>query len=253
MFFDSHAHLNDPQFDADREAVIAKMKEQNVGGMMNVGCCYASSLDAIRLAQTYDWCYAAVGTHPEDAQEVDEDLIARYRELCNDPRVKAIGEIGLDYYYDSNPPREVQKRAFHLQMQLAEELSMPVIIHDRDAHGDCMQIVDEFPKVKGVFHCYSGAIEMAKELVKRGWYIGFTGVVTFKNARKAVQVAEWLPLSRLLIETDCPFMAPEPHRGTRNDPSYVPLMAEKIAQIKGISTEAVEKATWQNAHELFRI
>lgn len=253
MFFDSHAHLTDARFDEDREAVIAKMQQAGVCGMIDVGCNYESSLAAIGLSGQYDWCYAAVGTHPEDAPEVDAAMLARYRELCAQPKVKAIGEIGLDYYYDSNPPHEVQKQAFRLQMQLAQELSMPVIIHDRDAHGDCMQIVDEFPQVRGVFHCYSGAVEMAKELVKRGWYIGFTGVVTFKNARKALEVAEWLPLSRLLIETDCPYMAPEPHRGTRNDPSYVPLTAKKIAEIKGIAVETVEKATWDNAHTLFGI
>ena len=147
----------------------------------------------------------------------------------------------------------MQQAAFRRQMALAQELGMPVIIHDREAHGDCLEIVSEFPQVRGVFHCFSGSVETAQELVRRGWYIGFTGVVTFKNARKAVEVAEWTPLSRILIETDCPYMAPEPHRGQRNAPGLVPLVAKKIAELKGIREEQVAKATWENARKLFRL
>ena len=252
MYFDSHAHLNDPCFDEDREAVIEKIKAAQVSGMLNIGCCHASSLDCIAMAEKYDWVWAAIGTHPDTADEVDEALIETYRGLCSHPRVKAIGEIGLDYHYET-VPREIQKRAFRLQMELAQELNMPVVIHEREAHGDAMEILYDFPTVTGVFHCYSGSLEMAKELVRRGWSIGFTGVVTFKNARKAVEVAEWLPLDRMLIETDCPFMAPEPHRGRRNDPSFVPLVAQKIAQLRGLTPEQVAEATTQNAHRLFRL
>ena len=214
--------------------------------MMNIGCDLPSSETSVRLAETYPWVWAAVGSHPDDADHVDEARIAVYRELCKHPRVKAIGEIGLDYHYE-DVPREVQKQAFRMQMALAQELSLPVVVHEREAHEDGLHIVDEFPAVRGVFHCYSGSLELAKELIKRGWYIGFTGVITFKNARKAVEVAEWLPLSRTLIETDCPYMAPEPYRGRRNDPSLVPFVAAKIAQLRGLTPEDIGKATSENA------
>ena len=253
MYFDSHAHLSDRKFDSDREAVIARMQENGVTGMVDVGCDRASSLLAVRMAERYGWCWAAVGTHPDSAPEVTDALLDEYRALCQSPRVCAIGEIGLDYFYPDNPPRAVQKAAFRRQMALAQELGMPVIIHDREAHGDCLEIVSEFPQVRGVFHCFSGSVETAQELVRRGWYIGFTGVVTFKNARKAVEVAEKIPLDRILIETDCPYMAPEPFRGCRNDPSLVPFVAKKIAALRGISAEDVAAATAENARRLFRI
>ena len=252
MYFDSHAHLSDRKFDSDREAVIARMQGNGVTGMVDVGCDRASSLLAVRMAERHGWCWAAVGTHPDSAPEVTDALLDEYRALCQSPRVRAIGEIGLDYHYE-DIPREIQKNAFRMQLALAQELSMPVVVHEREAHEDGMRIIDEFPEVKGVFHCYSGSLEMAKELVKRGWYIGFTGVITFKNARKAVEVAEWLPLSRTLIETDCPYMAPEPFRGRRCVPSMVPQMAKKIAEIKGLAPEAVAQATFRNAVTLFRL
>lgn len=252
MYFDSHAHLNDERFQKDFEEILARMKHSGVTAMMNIGCDLPSSENSVRLAETYPWVWAAVGSHPDDADHVDEARIAVYRELCKHPRVKAIGEIGLDYHYE-DVPREVQKQAFRMQMALAQELSLPVVVHEREAHEDGLRIVDEFPDVKGVFHCYSGSLEMAKELVKRGWYIGFTGVVTFKNARKAVEVAENIPLDRILIETDCPYMAPEPYRGRRNDPSLVPFVAAKIAQLRGLAPEDIGKATSENARRLFCI
>ena len=252
MYFDSHAHLDDRRFDGDRDALFADLKQCGVGLVMNVGCDLPSSERSVALAHRYPFVYAAVGSHPDDADSVDGRLLDRYRALAADGRVRAIGEIGLDYHYE-DVPREVQKRAFRMQMALARELSLPVVVHEREAHEDGLRIVDEFPEVKGVFHCYSGSLEMAKELVRRGWYIGFTGVITFKNARKAVEVAEWLPLSRTLIETDCPYMAPEPHRGHRNDSRYVPLVADRIAEIKGVSPQEVETATTENAKRLFRI
>ena len=253
MYFDSHAHLDAPEFDADRAAIIEKMQTAQVTGMMDVGCDAASSRRAVQLAERYDWCWAAVGTHPDSAPEVTDALLAEYRALCQNPRVRAIGEIGLDYHYPDNPPREVQREAFRRQLALAQELRLPVIVHDRDAHGESLELVEQFPDVRGVFHCYSGSLETAKRLVALGWYIGFTGVITFKNARKAVEVAEWLPLSRTLIETDCPYMTPEPYRGRRNDPSLVPYMAAKIAEIKGISPEQVARATAENAKKLFAL
>jgi len=249
MYFDSHAHLDDGRFQEDFDDILARMKENGVTAMMNIGCDLPSSENSVRLAQTYDWIWAAVGSHPDDAAQVDEARIEEYRALCEYPRVKAIGEIGLDYHYE-DPPRDVQQRAFRMQMELAQKLSLPVVIHEREAHEDGLRIISDFPDVTGVFHCFSGSYEMAKELIRRGWYIGFTGVVTFKNARKAVEVAEKIPLDRILIETDCPYMAPEPFRGRRNDPSLVPFVAKKIAEIRGISAEEAAAAT---AKRLFRL
>ena len=194
-----------------------------------------------------------MGSHPDVADEVDEALIAQYRELCKqNPKVKAIGEIGLDYHYE-DIPRDIQKKAFRMQMALAAELDLPVIVHEREAHEDGMRIVDEFPTVKGVFHCYSGSAEMAKELVKRGWYIGFTGVLTFKNARKSIEVASSIPRDRIDIETDCPYMAPVPFRGKRNDPGKVVHMAAKLGEIWGVSTEEAAEVTQENGKRLYRM
>ena len=252
MYFDSHAHLDDTRFQADFDEVLARMRENGVTGMMNIGCDLPSSERSVALAERYNWIWAAVGSHPDDADHVDGALIEAYRTLCKNPRVRAIGEIGLDYHYE-DVPRDIQKKAFRMQLQLARETGMPVVVHEREAHGDALEILDDFTDVHGVFHCYSGSLEMAKELVRRGWHIGFTGVITFKNARKAVEVAEWLPLSRTLIETDCPYMAPEPFRGRRCEPGMVPQMAKKIAEIKGVDTERVAEATRRNAYELFRL
>lgn len=252
MYFDSHAHLTEDCFAQDFDTVVDNMKAASVTGMMEIGFDLPSSEKAVQLAERFDWVHAAVGSHPDDAEQVNEARIAFYRGLCRNPRVKAIGEIGLDYHYEE-PGREVQKRAFRMQLALAQELSMPVVIHEREAHEDGLRILEEFPTLRGVFHCFSGSYEMAKELIKRGWYIGFTGVVTFKNARKAVEVAQNIPLDRILIETDCPYMAPEPFRGRRCDPSLVPYVAKKIAALRGLSPEAVAAATAENAKRCFRI
>ena len=253
MLFDTHAHMDDASFDADRHELLAALPEKGVSLLMNPGCSYKSSLNAIRLAEQYDYIYAAVGSHPDVADEVDEGLCAKYAELCKQhPKVRAIGEIGLDYHYE-DIPRDIQKKAFRLQMELARELDLPVIVHEREAHEDGLKIVDEFPTVKGVFHCYSGSAEMAKELIKRGWYIGFTGVLTFKNARKAIEVASAIPLERIVIETDCPYMAPVPFRGKRNDPGLVCHMAEKLAELRGISPEEAARTTLENGKRLYRM
>ena len=252
MYFDSHTHLTEDCFAQDFDAIVESMQAASVTGMMEIGYDLPSSEKAVQLANRFDWVHAAVGSHPDDAEQVDEARINVYRELCKDPRVKAIGEIGLDYHYEE-PGREIQQRAFRMQLALAQELSMPVVIHERKAHEDALRMLAEFPDVKGVFHCFSGSYEMAKELVKHGWYIGFTGVVTFKNAHKAVEVAEKIPLDRILIETDCPYMAPEPYRGRRCDPSLVPYVAKKIAQLRGISEEEVARATTENAKRCFGI
>ena len=244
--------LVDERFDGDRDALLASMPERGVELIVNPGCTVKTSRTAVELAARFAHVYAAVGIHPENCHDFTPSQIDDLRALAARPKVVAIGEIGLDYHYE-DVPREVQKHAFRLQMQLARECSLPVVVHEREAHEDGLKIVDEFPDVTGVFHCFSGSLEMAKELVKRGWYIGFTGVVTFKNARKAVEVASAIPLERILIETDCPYMAPEPFRGRRNDPSLVPYVAAKIAALRGLSSEQVGAATSENARRLFRI
>ena len=252
MLFDTHAHMNDPAFDTDREEMILGLKDKGVENVMNVGCCLASSADCIALAEKYPFIYASVGSHPDTADEVDEGVIEKYRAMAQHPKVLAIGEIGLDYYYETIP-RQIQQKAFRMQMELAKELNMPVIVHERNAHDDGMRIAKEFKGVTGVFHCYSGSAEMARQLVNMGWYIGFTGVLTFKNARKAVETAESIPLDRIVLETDCPFMAPEPFRGKRCDPGYLYRMAERLAQIRGISVEEVHAVTTENAKRLYRL
>ncbi len=253
MLFDTHAHLDDEAFASDREALLASLPEQGLGLVMNPGCSLESSRNASRLSQEYDYIYAAAGSHPDAADEVDEAVLEEYRALCKqNPKIKAIGEIGLDYHYE-DIPREIQLKAFRMQMALAKELDLPVIVHEREAHEDGMKVVEEFPEVKGVFHCYSGSAEMAKELIKRGWYIGFTGVLTFKNARKAVEVAKAIPLDRIVLETDCPYMSPEPFRGRRNDPGKLCYMAKKLAELRGLTEEEIRAITMENGKRLYRI
>ena len=253
MLFDTHAHMDDRAFDEDRQALLASLPHQGLALVMNPGCSLESSRNAVALANSHDYIYAAVGSHPDAADEVNEAVLEEYRTLCKlNPKVKAIGEIGLDYHYE-DIPRDLQKKAFIAQMELAKELDLPVIVHEREAHEDGMQIVRDFPEVTGVFHCYSGSAEMARQLVDRGWYIGFTGVLTFKNARKALEVAASIPLDRIVIETDCPYMAPEPFRGKRNDPGKIYRMAEKLAELRGLSTEEIQAITLENGKNLYRI
>ena len=252
MLFDTHAHMYDQAFDADRRELLEGLPGQGVGLLMNPGCSFEDSRLSVELARKYPFVYAAVGTHPDSADEVTEGVIRQYRELCQNEKVKAIGEIGLDYYYE-DIPRELQKKAFLMQMELAKEVGLPVIVHDRDAHEDAMAIVRSFPGVTGVFHCYSGSAEMARQLVDLGWYIGFTGVLTFKNARKAIETAQSIPLERIVLETDCPYMAPEPFRGKRNHPGYLYRVAEKLAEIRGLSVEEIRAVTTENGKRLYRI
>lgn len=253
MIFDTHAHLDDRAFDADREELLSQLPSNGVGLLMNPGCSLASSLAAVELAKKYDYVYAAVGSHPDAADEVNEQVLSRYRELVKkNPKVRAIGEIGLDYHYE-DIPREIQQRAFRAQMALAAELNLPVIVHEREAHEDGMKIVREYPGVTGVFHCFSGSLEMAQWLIARGWYIGFGGVLTFKNAKKALHVAANIPLERIVLETDCPYMAPEPFRGRRNDPGKLCRVAEKLAQLRGKTAEEIQAVTLENGRSLYRI
>ena len=253
MLFDTHAHLDDRRFEEDREALLEELPKKGIGLLMNPGCDLPSSRAASALAMEHPWIYAAVGSHPDAADDIGDDVLDAYRALVKaNPKVKAIGEIGLDYHYE-DVPRAQQILCFRRQMALARELDLPVIIHEREAHEDALKVLEEFPDVTGVFHCYSGSAEMAKLLVSKGWYIGFTGVITFKNARKLVETAMAIPLDRMVIETDCPYMAPEPFRGRRNDPGYVYRMAEKLAELRGISAEEMQKITFENGKRLYRI
>ena len=251
--FDTHAHMDDKAFDADREELLRALPEQGIALLMNPGCSLASSRAACDLAEKYDYIYAAVGSHPDAANELNQETLEAYRMLCKqNSKVKAIGEIGLDYHYE-DIPREIQLRAFRDQMALARELNLPVIVHEREAHEDGMAVVREFPEVTGVFHCYSGSAEMARQLVKLGWYIGFTGVLTFKNARKALEVAQSIDLSRIVLETDCPYMSPEPFRGRRNDPGKLYRMVQVLGQLRGIPAEEAAGIALENGKRLYGI
>ena len=251
--FDTHAHYDSVAFNADRMDVLAHMPQQGVELILNPGCDLASSRIAVALADTFSFVYAAVGVHPSDCADWQDSAVHELRTLAAHPKVRAIGEIGLDYYWKENPPKELQLAAFHRQMELAEELSLPVIVHDREAHRDCLEAVRAHPGIRGVYHCYSGSLEDAKILVKLGWMISFTGVVTYKNARKALEVIDWLPMDRLMIETDSPYLTPEPFRGKRNDSGYVHLVAETIARVKGMDPEEVARLTLENGKRFFHI
>ena len=253
MLFDTHAHMDDRAFDENRQTLLASLPGQGIGLLMNPGCSLASSRRADALSRVYDYIYAAVGSHPDAADEVDPAVLEEYRKLCREnPKIRAIGEIGLDYHYE-DIPRDRQQAAFRAQMGLARELGLPVIVHEREAHEDGIRIVEEFPEVTGVFHCYSGSAEMAKWLIRRGWYIGFTGVLTFKNARRAVETAAAIPMERIVLETDCPYMSPEPFRGKRNDPGRLYRMAERLAEIRGLPLEEIHRITFENGKRLYRI
>lgn len=251
--FDSHAHYNSEQYKEDLDKVIEEMQENRVIGVMNCGTDVASSKKVIELAEKNDIFYAAVGVHPSDAFGVDDAMMSEIEELAKHDKVKAIGEIGLDYYWEENPSREEQKDAFRRHLELAKKLNMPVIIHDRDAHQDTLEIMKEYPEVTGVVHCFSGSVEMALECLKLGYYIGITGVVTFKNAKKIIDVVKEVPLDKLLVETDAPFMAPVPNRGKRNQSNYIEYVIEKIAEIKGISSVEVSEKTIENTKKIFNI
>ena len=252
--FDSHAHYDDEEFDNDRKEVMEELKKDGVIGIMNCSSSYKSIAKTCELINTWDFIYGAIGIHPENADEFKEEMLQEFKEtIKKNPKLKAIGEIGLDYYWDENPDREIQKDVFRKHMKLAEELKLPVIIHDRDAHEDTLNIMKEFPNVKGVVHCFSGSVEFAKECLKLGYYIGVTGVVTFKNAKKVVQVVREVPVERLLVETDCPYMAPEPNRGKRNKSSYIKYVIEKIADIKEIDPKELNMEVNKNLQNLFKI
>ena len=254
MIFDSHAHYDDESFNEDRAVVLKNIQENGVIGVLNCGANLDGVKDSIKLANEYDFIYAAIGIHPSDCEIVDKKLMDEFKKYYHENnKIKAIGEIGLDYYWDENPSKEIQKDAFRMQMNLARELKLPVIIHDRDAHKDTLEIMKEFKDVTGVVHCFSGSVEFAKECVKMGYYIGIGGVLTFKNAKVIKAVVEEIEMDRILLETDCPYMAPVPHRGKRNQSDYINFVVEKIMEIKGISKDDVENITLQNTKKLFDI
>ncbi|GAA0071324.1 TatD family hydrolase [Clostridium sardiniense] len=236
--FDTHAHYDSEDYDIDRDEVFKELKENGVIGILNCASSYDSVKLTDELTKKYDFIYGALGVHPENADELTDERLEIIKEMikAND-KIVAVGEIGLDYYWEENPSREIQKNALRAQMNLAKELKMPVVIHDRDAHKDTLDILKEFPEVNGVVHCFSGSVEFAKECIKLGYYIGFTGVVTFKNSRKIVEVAKEIPVDRMLVETDAPFMAPVPNRGKRNRSDYIKEIIEKIAEIRSINPD----------------
>ena len=248
--FDTHAHYDDNAFNHDRFELLDRLFSGDVCGIVNQGTTVQTSRFSIELARRYDKMYAAAGIHPECANEKSMEELSVIRALCGDKKVVAVGEIGLDYYYDV--PKELQKEVFEAQLQLAEELSLPVVIHDREAHGDILELLKKH-RPRGIVHCFSGSREMALEVVKLGMYIGMGGVVTFKNARKAVEVVDAVPAEYLVLETDCPYLAPAPYRGKRNDSSMIRFCAEKIAQIKGMDTDELLMLTAENARKVYNI
>lgn len=277
MIFETHAHYDDEAFDGDREQLLCSLTKKGIARVINVGASIETTKSTLALAEKYDFVYAAVGVHPSDISGLDEQTYAWLKEQTMHPKTVAVGEIGLDYYWDKEPEiQKAQREWFRRQLALAKESHLPVIIHSRDAAEDTMRIIkeagswetrafdvsgkgikvsrafgEEEGNACGVIHCYSYSPEQAKEYVKLGYYIGVGGVVTFKNARKLKETVQQIPLERILLETDCPYMAPEPHRGTRNNSSYLSYVAAKIAELKKVTVEEVERVTWENACRLF--
>ena len=254
MIFESHAHYDDEAFDEDREQLLSSMQEHGIEYIVNVGASLKSTETTVALTRQYPFIYGAAGVHPSETTELNEENFKWLTAQCAEPKVVAVGEIGLDYYWDKEPEIQAKQRYWFVrQLALAQQADLPVIIHSRDAAEDTMQIMEKAYEdgIKGVIHCYSYSPEMAQEYVKMGYFIGVGGVVTFKNAKKLVKTVEMIPLSSIVLETDCPYMAPEPHRGTRNDSRNIPYVIAKIAEIKGVSVEEVEQTTRENAFALF--
>ncbi|NOW06928.1 TatD DNase family protein [Clostridium beijerinckii] len=250
---DSHAHYDDEAFNEDREYLLNEINENGVIGILNCASSYDSLKTTDQLTKDHDFIFGALGIHPENANEMKIDTLDEIKAyIKNNDKIVAIGEIGLDYYWDENPPKDIQKDVFRRHMNLAKELNYPVVIHDRDAHQDTLEIIKEFPEVTGVVHCFSGSVEFAKECIKLGYYIGITGVVTFKNAKKVVEVVREIPLEKILVETDCPYMAPEPNRGKRNKSDYIEYIITKIAEIKNIDPYEANLRFNENFFRLIR-
>ena len=253
LIFDSHAHYDDEQFDEDREELLKELKENGVGAILNMSSDYDSVKRTVELTEKYDFIYGAVGIHPEHADQYNEEVRKELTEILKGEKFKAVGEVGLDYYWDSNPPKEVQIRVLKDQYELAKSLDMPIILHDRESHEDILKIAKEYKDVISVFHSYSGSVEMAREIIGIGGYIGISGVLTFKNARKLPDVVKEIPLERMLIETDAPYMAPVPYRGKRNRSDYLIGVADKIAEIRELTRDEVLEITSENMKRLFSV
>lgn len=253
MIFDSHAHYDDTQFDKDREDLLSELQENGVIGILNMSSDYDSISKTIELTEKYDFIYGAVGIHPSDARDFTDNVKGEIIKLIKRKKILAIGEVGLDYYWEDNPSKEIQKKVLEDQYEIARKASVPIILHDRDAHGDIMEIFRKNNDVTSVFHSYSGSPEMAKEIIELGGYIGVSGVVTFKNSKKLPDVVKETPIERILIETDAPYMSPEPNRGKRNRSDYLYSVAEKIAEIKGITKKEVLLKTSNNIKRILKI
>ena len=252
MIFDTHAHYENEHFNTDLNAVLTGLESKGVGYVVNPSNNLANFRKAVKIAEKYPFVYAAVGIHPKYAHEVQPGWIAAVEAMSYHPRVVAIGEIGLDYYR-GNHTSDMQKDVFREQMRLAQQLKLPVIVHDRDAHQDCLEIVRAFPEIRGVYHCFSGSLEDAKTLVNIGWLLSFSGVVTYKNSKKAREILEWMPLDRIMVESDSPYQAPVPFQGQRNDSGYVYRVIETIAEVKGLPFEEIRHITEENGKNLFGI
>lgn len=252
MYFDTHAHLDDEAFDADRDELISSFAEVGVTRVLNAGSDMPSSYKTAELCRKYDFIFGAVGIHPEAADRMEDGDIEKLEALATEKNIVAIGETGLDYYWD-NVPKEIQQKAFRDHCALALKLGLPLVVHDREAHKDTFDILGEFPLPKVVYHCFSGSVEYARELVKRGYYFSFGGAITFKNARHAPDVIKAVPRERIMLETDCPYMAPVPYRGKRNHPGYIPQIASKISELWSVSPEEVGRITTENALSFFGI
>ena len=252
MYFDTHAHYDDEQFDTDRDELLTAVHDSGVELIVDPASNLASSRKVLEIAGKFPFVYCAVGVHPHDAKEMDDTSIDLIRDMAQNEKVVAIGEIGLDYHYDFSP-RDVQRLRFREQLELARELQIPVIVHEREACQDVLDIIRDFGDIRGVVHCFSGSWETAQTILDLGWYISFTGAVTFKNARKAPDVAAKMPIDRLMIETDSPYMAPVPLRGRRNDSRNLPYIAAKIAELRGMTTEEVTAVTLENGKKFFKI
>ncbi len=254
MFFDTHAHYDASQFGEEASEILKTLPQEGVSLVMNVGCDIPSSEKAIAFSEEFPHVYAAVGIHPSEVKGKNlSESMSALKDLAQKEKVRAIGEIGLDYYWEENAPKDVQKNFFHEQMELSEELLLPVIIHDREAHKDSLDAVTAHPNLRGVFHCYSGSVEMARDLLNLGYYLSFTGVISYKNARKTLDVVDFVPMDKILLETDAPYLSPVPNRGKRNDSRNLKYTAQVIAERKGISLEEVALRTTENGKKLFNI
>ena len=254
MIFDTHAHYNDEAFDEDRDSLLKKIKESGVDYIVNIGANMESSRETVKLTQEYDFIYGAVGIHPNDAQEVTKENLCELKEMCRNDKIVAIGEIGLDYYWPE-PSKEIQVKGLEAQIALAKEVNLPIAIHSREAARDTADMLGSLHAgdCGGVIHCYSYTKEMAREFLDMGFYIGIGGVVTFKNAKKIKEAVSYIPMDRIVLETDCPYLAPTPYRGKRNSSLFLPYVAEEIAKIKNIPYEEVLAVTMSNAKKMYRI